>query len=232
MEHTITHGPSFALGTLELTSRESVTVEAGSLVGMSDGLRVRTRIGGNRGGGFTGVFRFFTALVRKLLGGRTLFVNTCSAREGATGKLLVAPSLAGDIVHLELDGDRGLVVQGGSYLASGEGVAVKTRFGGLKGLFSSEGTFWVRCGGKGDIWISAYGAVHEIEVDGSAEVDTGHVVAFDDSLDFQVRGSSSLKAALLTGEGLTAHFRGRGRVLIQSRNLGGTLHWITPKLYE
>ena len=39
MEHSIAHGPSYAMATLELASNESVTVEAGSMVGMSDGLR-------------------------------------------------------------------------------------------------------------------------------------------------------------------------------------------------
>jgi uncharacterized protein (TIGR00266 family) len=230
MQSTIAHGPAYAMATLELAANESVTVEAGSMVGMSDGLKIKTHIGGNRGGFFSGVVKFFAALARKFLGGETLFLNTYSPPEGQAGKLLVAPALAGDIIHYELDGTRQLVVQGASYLASTDGVTVKTKFGGLKSLFSGEGAFWLRCAGQGELWVNCYGAIHEIEVDGTYIVDTGHVVAFDDTLDYQIKGSGGIKATLLSGEGLTMHFKGHGKLFIQSRNLGGMIHWITPRL--
>lgn len=232
MESSIDHGPAYAMATLTLSPNESVTVEAGSMVGMSDGMRVKTHIGGNQGGFFVGILRFFGALIRKFLGGETLFVNTYSAPDGQPSDLLVAPALSGDIIHIPMDGQKRLRVQGSGYLASTQGVTVKTKFGGLKSLFSGEGLFWLECAGEGELWINCYGAIHEIEVDGTYIVDTGHVVAFDDTLDYAIKGSGGLKATLLSGEGLTMHFSGHGKLYIQSRNLGGTLHWITPRLYS
>jgi uncharacterized protein (TIGR00266 family) len=230
MQNTIEHGPAYAMATVDLDAGEAVTVEAGSMVGMSDGLEIKTHIGGNKGGFFGALVNFFLALVRKFLGGETLFVNTYSPPAGQSGQVLVAPALSGDIIQYQLDGARTLMVQGSSYLASSGDVVVKTKFGGLKSLFSGEGAFWLRCSGTGNLWVNCYGAIHEVDVQGSHIVDTGHVVAFEDSLDYKIKGSGGLKATLLSGEGLTMHFKGNGKLFIQSRNLGGLVHWIAPRL--
>jgi uncharacterized protein (TIGR00266 family) len=230
MQQTIEFGPAYAMATIDLAPGEAVTVEAGSMVGMSDGLEIKTTIGGTKTGFFGAILNFLIALVRKFLGGETLFVNTYSPPEGQNGQVLVAPALSGDIVHYPLDGTRTLMVQASSYLASSGDITVKTKFGGLKSLFSGEGAFWLQCSGTGNLWINCYGAIHEIDVQGSYIVDTGHIVAFDDSLDYKIKGSGSLKSTLMSGEGLTCHFNGHGKLFIQSRNLGGMLHWITPKL--
>ncbi len=63
-----------------------------------------------------------------------------------------------------------------------------------------------------------------------------NVLAFEltnrgtESLDYKIKGSGSLKSTLLSGEGLTCHFNGHGKLFIQSRNLGGMINWIKPRL--
>lgn len=230
MQNTIEFGPAYAMATVDLADGENVTVEAGSMVGMSDGMEIKTHIGGNKSGFFGALLNFLLAFIRKFLGGETLFVNTYTPPAGQSGQVLVAPALSGDIVHYQLDGARTLMVQGSSYLASSGDVVVKTKFGGLKSLFSGEGAFWLQCSGTGDLWVNCYGAIHQIDVEGSYIVDTGHIVAFDDSLDYKIKGSGGLKSTLLSGEGLTCHFEGHGKLFIQSRNLGGMIAWITPRL--
>ncbi|MDJ0761476.1 MAG: TIGR00266 family protein [Myxococcota bacterium] len=230
MKHTIKHGPAYAMVAVDLSAGESVTVEAGSMVGMSDGLEIQTHIGGTGSGVIGAIFRFFLALIRKIFGGETLFVNTFTPPSGQAGQVLIAPAISGDIIHYQLDGSRTLMVQGTSYLASSKDVVIKTKFGGLKSLFSGEGAFWLQISGTGDLFINCYGAIHQIDVDGSYVVDTEHVVAFADTLDYRIKGSGGLKSTLLSGEGLTMHFRGTGRLFVQSRTIGGMVHWITPRL--
>ncbi|HUT78367.1 MAG TPA: TIGR00266 family protein [Polyangia bacterium] len=230
MQQKIEFAPAFAMATIDLAPGEAITVEAGSMVGMSDGLQIKTHIGGTKSGFFGVILNFLSALVRKLLGGETLFVNTYSPPEGQAGQVMVAPALSGDIIHYPLDGTRSLMVQASSYLACAGDVKVTTKFGGLKSFFSGEGAFWLLCSGTGDLWINCYGAIHKIEVDGSYIVDTGHIVAFDDTLDYKIKGAGSFKSTLLSGEGLTCHFSGQGNLFIQSRNLGAMVHWITPRL--
>jgi uncharacterized protein (TIGR00266 family) len=230
MQHTIEFGPAYAMATIDLAAGEEVTVEAGSMVGMSDGLLLRTHMGGKRAGFPGGVASFFGALPRKLLGGETFFVNTFRPPEGQTGRVLVAPALAGDIAHYALDGTRSLIVQASSYLASAGGVRIRTRFGGLKSLFSGEGAFWLAVSGAGDLWVNCYGAIEEIAVDGSTVVDTGHIVAFEDTLDYKIKGAGGVKQTLLSGEGLTCHFEGHGKLYLQTRTLDGLVRWISPRL--
>ena len=73
-----------------------------------------------------------------------------------------------------------------------EGIDIDLSFQGIgKALFSSEGVFWIKCSGQGDIFLNSFGAIYEIEVDGGYVVDTGHIVAFEDSLEFNIGKSSS-----------------------------------------
>lgn len=230
MQNTIEFGPAYAMATIDLASGEKVTVEAGSMVGMSDGMTIKTHIGGNRVGFFGAVVNFFGALVKKALGGETFFVNTFSPPEGQAGRVLVAPALAGDIIHYPLDGTRSLVVQASSFLASAGDVVVKTKFGGLKSLFSGEGAFWLNVSGKGDLWVNCYGAIERVDVQERYVVDTGHIVAFEDSLTYRIKGAGGLKQTLLSGEGLTCHFEGAGKLYVQTRTVDGLVHWISPRL--
>jgi len=230
MQHTIEFGPAYAMATINLTQNEAVTVEAGSMVGMSDGLQIKTHIGGNRVGFFGAIVNFLGALVKKFAGGESFFVNTYSPPEGKTGHVLVAPALAGDILHYALDGSRSFIVQASSYLASAGDVVVKTKFGGIKSLFSGEGAFWLVVSGKGSLWVNCYGAIEQVDVQERYIVDTGHIVAFEDSLTYKIKGAGGLKQTMLSGEGLTCHFEGMGKLYIQTRTVDGLVHWISPRL--
>ena len=77
MQQTIEYGPAYAMATIDLAAGEEVTVEAGSMVGMSDGLQIKTHIGGNRSGFFGAILNFLGALVKKFLGGETLLRGEC-----------------------------------------------------------------------------------------------------------------------------------------------------------
>ncbi len=230
MQCTIECNPAYAMATVDLEPGETVTVEAGSMVGMSDGMQIKTTIGGTRTGFFGFLINFALAFLRKFIGGETLFVNAYTPPAGQRGRLMFAPALAGDIIHYKLDGQRRLMVQGSGYLASAGNVLVRTKFGGMKSLFSGEGAFWLEVSGTGDLWVNCYGAIHEIEVDGRFIVDTGHVLAFETGLTYAIKGAGGLKQTLLSGEGLTMHFSGKGKLFIQSRTVGGLVHWIAPRL--
>jgi uncharacterized protein (TIGR00266 family) len=133
------------------------------------------------------------------------------------------------VAHRQLDGDR-LVLTGGAFLACTEDVELRTRFGGLKSFFSGEGAFLLDAGGRGDLFFNTYGALVEEVIDGELTVDTGHVVAWEPSLDYSIGGMGGLKQTLFSGEGLVMAFRGRGRVWLQTRTLGQTAGWLVPYL--
>jgi uncharacterized protein (TIGR00266 family) len=229
MQHRIEHGPAFAWLRVQLGPRERLQAESGSMVLRSPALEMTTRLNAGRRGGFLRVIRaFFVALIRKLVGGETLFVNEFHGATG--GEVVVAPSLAGNIVQRDVREGERFFVQRGSYLASTGSVDTRVRFGGLRTLFGGEGLVLLECAGTGQVFVNSYGGVTEVPVDGRFVVDTGHVVAFDGTLDFSVRSVGGLKSLLFSGEGLVCEFRGRGTVYVQSRNLKALISWITPLL--
>ena len=89
------------------------------------------------------------------------------------------------------------ILAGGSFIACTLGINLKTRFGGLKAMFSGEGAFFIECSGEGDLFFNTFGALIEKDINGSFTVDTGHRVAWEPSLTYSIRGLGGLKSTLL-----------------------------------
>jgi uncharacterized protein (TIGR00266 family) len=168
-------------------------------------------------------------LKRSVLGGESFFLNTFSAPSG--GQITIAPSLPGDIQHMQLTGQP-MFIQSGSYMASAMGIEIDTKWGGAKTFFSSEGLFLLKATGSGDLFVSSYGAIHELDL-GSGEhymMDTGHMVAFTEGVSYEVKKVGGWKSTLLSGEGLVVDLTGPGKVYMQTRSPQGFLAWLIPQL--
>ena len=212
------HGnPDYGHATLALGPDETVLVESGAMAWMDPGLDLRARVLGGLG----------KSLLRKLFGGESFLLGEYTAARAA--RLGISPTTPGTVLHRRLEGD-GLWLTAGSYLASTPGLDLTTRFGGLRAIFSGEGLFFLHLAGRGELLFNAYGAVVEQEVSGELIVDTGHVVAFTDGLEYTVETLGGVKQTLFSGEGLVLRFRGSGTVWLQSRTLNATAGWITPYL--
>lgn len=220
MQFGIRYGPSFSLLGVKLAPEEQILAEAGSMVGMSADMKIDTALNAT-GGSFKGLL---TALGRKFLGGETMFINTYTAGENG-GQIMIAPTLMGDILHFPMNGGS-FLVQASSFLAASPGIKVGLKFGGLRTLLGGEGLFLLQVQGAGDLFINAYGAVRELEINGPVIVDTGHVVAFTEGLSFQVKKVGGWKSTLLSGEGLVCEFTGRGRLFLQTRHVGALVGWV------
>lgn len=219
MKYDIQYGPAYALGTVRLEAGEKVQAEAGAMVSMTDGITMQTSVKGG----------LMSGLKRSVLGGESFFINTFTAEQ--PGHVTIAPALPGDIVALEMTGGT-LLLQSGSYLASSAEVNVDTKWGGGRTFFSREGLFLLKCTGAGTVFVSSYGAIHLIEL-GAGEkhtVDTGHMVAFDESVAYEVGRAGGWKTTLLGGEGMVCKLTGPGRFYMQTRSPDSFLAWLTPKL--
>ena len=167
------------------------------------------------------------SLFRAVGAGESFFLSEYSSAEG--GFVTVAPSTPGAIVHRKMDGEL-LRLSAGSFLAASAGISLETRFGGLKALFSGEGAFVFDVEGEGDLLFNAYGAIVERDLDGELTVDTGHVVAWEPSIDYSIEGMGGLKQTFFSGEGLVMRFTGTGKLWLQTRTIRETAGWITPYL--
>lgn len=157
--------------------------------------------------------------LKRLVAGDTFFLSTYSTNDGKAGEVGLAPTLQGQVRRVEVRDEAPWVCAGGSYLGSHADLELDLQFQGLKGLFTGENLFFMKVRGTGDLLVNAYGAITEVEVDGDLIVDTGHVVAFEDSLAYTVtKASGSWIQSFLAGEGFVMRFQGQGKLLVQSHN--------------
>lgn len=210
MEVDIIHGPGNAAAHVTLKRHETLVAEGGAMIAMSSNVSVRTTTHQRSKGGIMSGFK-------RMLGGESFFLNHFTA-PSESAVITVSPTLSGDIKTLELNDTR-MIVQSGSYLACEQSVEMDIGWQGFKSLFAKEGLFWITLSGSGKTLVNSFGAIYPIEVDGEYIVDTGHIVAFDESLKFSLsKAGRSWVSSILGGEGLVCRFRGTGTVWCQSHN--------------
>jgi uncharacterized protein (TIGR00266 family) len=219
MQVDINSGPAFAFGEITIPAGGAVRVEAGAMAMTKGDVQIATSTQGG-----------FMKGLKRTLGGESFFVNDFSS--GSGGVVGVAAALPGDMSLVALGGSGALLVQSGSWIASDPTVDVDSKWGGGKTFFSGEGLILLRCSGQGDLLISAYGAIrsHDLAAGEKITLDTGHVVAFDDTVQYSVRKAGSWKSTILGGEGLVTDFTGPGRVWLQTRSSSDLMSWIQSKL--
>src|SRR5688572_2832524 len=113
MQVKISGRPAFAYLDVELAPGESIVAESASMSSMSADLDMDARLNG-------GLFR---GLLRKYLGGESLFVNTFKNKGSGPRKLTLVQPVPGDVMEYELKGGS-FCLQPGAYLASSEGVTL------------------------------------------------------------------------------------------------------------
>ncbi|ADB51744.1 TIGR00266 family protein [Conexibacter woesei] len=220
MNVTTRHTPSFAVARCTLAPGETMRAESGAMMATSGGVGVEAKMQGG----------LMKGLKRSMLGGESLFVTTFTApSEG--GWVDCAANLPGDVAVLEIAD--ALNISRGAWLCSSAGVELDTKWGGFKNLMGGEGGFLIHATGSGHAVVACYGALDTVELSAGEAlvIDSGHVVAFDPSVQFTTRKvTKGMMATLKSGEGLVMEFTGPGRVLTQSRNPGALISWLTTVL--
>lgn len=210
MQIELIHRPGNTAAKIQLNRGEAVTAEAGAMIAMSGDLNITTTTHKKGSGSLL-------KAVKRAFGGESFFLNHFdSSRDGA--ELWLGTNLAGDMLVQYLDNET-LIAQGGAFVACESGVDVDATWQGFKNVLSGESLFWLRLKGSGQVLLSSFGAIYPIEVNGEHIVDTGHIVAFSETLDFTLtKAGKSWLHSILGGEGLVCKFKGRGTVWCQSHN--------------
>jgi uncharacterized protein (TIGR00266 family) len=210
MKLDILHQPDSSIAKIEMAPNEEIVAEAGAMVAMSSNLNVSTTLRKGKGGGVLGG-------LKRMMAGESLFLSVFRTPNEA-GEIYLAPKLMGDLLPYSLSGQT-LIVQSTGYLASTPGVDLELGFQGFKSFFSGESIFWLKISGSGLVLLNAFGGIYEIDVDGEYVVDTGHIVAFEESLSFRIsKANASWWGALFGGEGLVCRFSGKGKLYCQTHN--------------
>lgn len=219
MQCELLYQPVSTMAQIRLNAGEQLLVEPGAMIGMSANMDMRTGLAtSNQGGG--GLLGKLATAAGRMLTGESFFQNTYTAQNGP-GELLLAHTLPGDMAMLEV-GQQGLKLQSTAFVASTTGVNIQAEFGGAKTFFASEGLFLISATAQrvGEhLLVGAFGGIQEFQCDGSLVIDTGHLVAWDANLTFNVtKAASGWISSYLSGEGLVCKFNGQGRIWMQTRN--------------
>ncbi|MBP4047608.1 TIGR00266 family protein [Chromobacterium violaceum] len=206
---------------VELDPGEAAVGEAGALYYMQDGIAMDT-VFGDGSGRDGGVLGSLLGAGKRLLTGESVFTTVFANQSAERRKVAFAAATPGKIVPvhlLELGGT--LYAQKDSFLAGAKGVSLglawQKRIG--TGLFGGEGFIMQKLEGDGYVFLHAGGALTELQLrpGETVRVDTGCVVAYQPSVDFDIEYVGKLKSALFGGEGLFfAKLTGPGRVWLQS----------------
>jgi uncharacterized protein (TIGR00266 family) len=214
--------PGNSAARVVLSPGEHLTAESGSMIAMSTTLELTTTTQKRDSGSLL-------AGLKRLLAGESFFLNHYSANS-VPGEVFLAATLPGDMLRHDLRAES-LIVQAGSFVACQSSVDVTWGWQGFRSFLSGENMVWLRISGTGPVILSSFGAIYPIEVDGDYIVDTGHIVAFEETLNFTIaKAGGSWATAILGGEGLVCRFSGRGTVWCQSHNAPGFGWALGPEL--
>ena len=206
---------------IELDPQEAALAEAGAMMYMEDGIEMETIFGDGtkQQSGFMGALM---GAGKRLLTGESLFMTVFQNRGTGKKKVAFGAPYPGKIIPINL-GEYGgeLICQKDAFLCAAKGVSVGIAFNrkiGV-GLFGGEGFIMQRLQGDGWTFVHAGGTIQWRDL-GPGEllrVDTGCVVAFQPTVNFDIQFVGKIKTALFGGEGLFfATLRGPGPVYMQS----------------
>lgn len=215
------YGDDMQFVEVELDPGEATIAEAGGMMYMEDGIEMET-IFGDGSQQQSGFFGALMGAGKRLLTGESLFMTVFLNKAIGKKKVAFGAPFPGKIVPVHLADIGGeLIAQKDSFLAAAKGVSVGIAFQRKLGvgLFGGEGFIMQRLQGDGYAFIHAGGTMTErILAPGEIlRVDTGCIVGFVPSVDYDIQYVGKIKSALFGGEGLFfATLRGPGKVWLQS----------------
>ncbi len=213
MKYEILGKPDFPCVKVSLDANESIVAESGAMISMTSNIELKASAKGG----------LFGAAKRSLLGGESFFQSTFTSRD-SSGEIYFTSGTTGDIEAVELHGNE-LIMSTGAYVCGSPEIEIDSKWAGFKGFFGGEGLFFLKASGNGILFFSSFGAVKKIDIQGEYIVDTGHIVAFDSSLQYNIEKVGGLKSLFLSGEGLVCRFSGTGSLYIQTRNQNSFTAW-------
>lgn len=227
------YGEGIQIVEIELDPQETVIAEAGTMLFMEDGIQFETKMGdgSNPDQGFLG--KLLSAGSR-LLTGESLFITHFTHRGYGKKKVAFSAPYPGTIVSFDLfqQLNHEIIVQKDGFLCAALGTKLSMVFNKKigSGLVGGEGFILQKLSGDGMAFVHAGGTVIEKKLNNEIlRIDTGCIVAFESSIDFDVQVSGGLQSMLFGGEGLfLATLKGTGKIWLQSIPIRKLIQTLSP----
>ncbi|MEO9965187.1 MAG: TIGR00266 family protein [Reichenbachiella sp.] len=226
-------GESIQIVEIELDPQETVVAEAGAMLYMEDGIAFETKMGDGSqpDQGFLG--KLISAGSRALTG-ESLFMTHFTNQGSGKKKAAFSAPYPGTVIPIDLQQspNQELIVQKDGFLCAALGTKVSITLNRKlgSGLIGGEGFILQKLQGDGMAFVHAGGTVIEKELNNETlRIDTGCVVAFESTLDFDIQSAGGLKSMIFGGEGMfLATMRGTGKVWLQSMPIRKLIQAIAP----
>ena len=208
-----------------LAQGEKIYCESDAMVMMEATLDLKGKVTGGIG----------AAIMRRFANGESFFQQHIEAVRGG-GDCLLAPTLPGAMQVLDV-GQVQYMLSDGAFVAATSNVELKVRTQSLgNALFAQSGGFFItETAGSGQVAVSGFGSISELEVTPGNDVviDNSHVVAWDNRLRYEISvttgGNSGFLSNLVnsqtSGEGMVLRFSGTGKILVCSHNGAAFRAW-------
>ncbi|MCB0034685.1 MAG: TIGR00266 family protein [Anaerolineales bacterium] len=205
---------------VELDPQETVVAEAGTMMYMDEGIQFETKMGDGSepDQGFMGKL---LSVGKRAITGESIFMTHFTNQGQGKKHVAFAAPYPGKIIALDLDTVNGsLICQKDAFLCAALGTKISVEFRRKlgTGLFGGEGFILQKLTGDGNAFVHAGGTIIERQLNNEKIlVDTGCIVAFESTIDYDIERAGNLKSMVFGGEGLfLATLRGTGRVWLQS----------------
>ena len=229
MRFSMDSNMQFPLVELSLNQGETVFIQRGSMVYHTPNVTLNTQL--NASG--SGLGRFVKAVGRSMVSGESTFITQAVAQSD-NGYLALAPDSPGQVIPLQL-GEKQYRLNDGAFLAlDGTAYYIMERQSVGKVLFGGQGGLFVMTTqGQGTLLANAFGSIKKIELHNQeVTIDNAHVVAWSQSLNYNIHLENGFWQSIGTGEGVVNTFQGTGEVYVQSLNLqtfAGSLSKFIPR---
>jgi len=205
------YGDDLQLVEVVLDPGEGVRAEVGTMTYMLSGIEMQTSTGGG-----------LMQSLKRVITGESFFITTFLNSSQSSSRVAFAAPYPGKIIPLDMTALGGtFICQKDSFLCAAQGVNIEVAFTKKlgAGLFGGEGFILQRLTGDGLVFVHAGGTVIEKDLapDEIVRVDTGCLVAFAPTVQYDIQFVGGFRNALFGGEGLfLASMTGPGKLYLQS----------------
>lgn len=213
MNYQILHAPTFSTLEIELDIGDGIMAQPNTMVCMTSGIGITAKAGANMGS------RGLLGGIKGVLSGESFFTTIFRADKDGQ-KLSLAPPALGEIIELDVAKEGAYLLTRGAYLASMDGIKMKLKYGGFKGMLAKKGLFLLHASGENSVFCASYGQVviKDLAEDERFIVDNRFVIAFSDTIKYElVKATKKLSHSFMSGEGLVNRYTGPGRLYYQTR---------------
>lgn len=226
-------GESIQIVEVELDPMETVIAEAGAMLYMDQDIVFETKMGDGSNPS-QGLFGKLLSAGTRILTGESIFMTHFTNRGRNKQKVAFSAPYPGTVIPIDLSSCYGneIIVQKDGFLCAAFGTSLNIHFNKRigSGLVGGEGFILQKLKGDGKAFVHAGGTVIEKELNNETlKIDTGCVVAFESTVDFDIISSGGMRSMIFGGEGIfLATLRGTGKIWLQSMPIRKLIQALAP----